>query len=344
MTEQNNALDALYGKQKPAVGIEAIAEEFIETLNTVHSKAETWDNALDTQIHKWYADAPNVFPKKPYYSPSSANSCPRELYMKAIGAKKDAFPKPPYQGRWQSIGTKIGDIIQRDLLYAERNMRSRFRFEKDAEGRPMFEEFAKTNKAVTHDGHTFYLFGLPDGIMEYVQDDGSILRVGLEVKSKQTTSARTSLYSMREPDAKHVKQTIAYSEMYSLDHFIILYVNASKKGWVISEEDAIKTPDIRAFGLTFTDDDRAELFDSLTVVSEAVRTKTPPPMDLANFTFNNFKTACALSLTDEEYTDIKTQVKAVSLSGLSDKVKRDYREALDFITVTRTKTRQGGGQ
>lgn len=339
MTE---ALNALYGKQSEVNGIdiEAIAEEFIATLNAVHSKAETWDNALDTQIHRWYADAPNVFPKKPYYSPSSANSCPRELYMKAIGAKKDAFPKPPHQGRWQSVGTKIGDIIQRDLLYAERNLKTRFRFEKDAQGRPMFEDFAKTNKPVTHEGHSFYLFGLPDGIMEYTQDDGTVLRIGLEVKSKQTTSARTSLYSMREPDAKHVKQTIAYSEMYGVDHFIILYVNASKKGWVISEEDAIKTPDIRAFGLTFTDADRAELFDYLTSVSEAVRTKTPPPIDLSNFTFNNFKTACALSLSDEEYTGIKTQVKAVMQSGLSDKTKRDYRDALDFIT----QTRNGGGQ
>lgn len=327
-----------------------IEADLIALLDDHYSLPETYDNALDAQIHAWYADPPNVYPKKPYFSPSSLGSCPRELYMKAKGAKKDVFRKQPHQGRWQAIGTKIGDIIQRDLLFIERNYERltgntpRFKFERDAQGRPMFEDFAKTNKLVEHNGETFYLYGAPDGIMTYTTDAGEQIRVGLEIKSKQGTPAKTSHYSMREADAKHVKQTIAYAHMFDCDYYVVLYVNAAKQSWNMSDEQYAKTPDIRAFCLQITDNMKSELFDKAAYVTHSVRESTPPPMDLDNWTFNNFKTACALSLTDDEYSAIKTQVSAVVKSSLPDRVKRDYSAAFEFITVTRTKTRNGGGQ
>ena len=53
-----------------------IAQDLLDTLNEWHSLPEVYDNALDAQIHRWYAGVKAVFPKKPYFSPSSANSCP----------------------------------------------------------------------------------------------------------------------------------------------------------------------------------------------------------------------------------------------------------------------------
>src|SRR5690606_36333354 len=150
------------------------------------------------------ANPPKVFPKRRYFSPSALGSCPRELYIKAIHGHKVAVKlrQPPHQGRWNKLGTLGRDLIQRELLAIERNYEKltgntpRFRFLRNPDGTPMFEEFAKTNKLVEMDGAKFYLYGAPDGIMEYITDDGEKIRVGLEVKSKQTTPAQTDRKSV----------------------------------------------------------------------------------------------------------------------------------------------------
>ena len=316
--------------------INEIARHFTQELDRWYSQPECWDNELDTMIHRWYSNPPNVWPKRPYFSPSNSKACPRELYLKAKRAKKDSFPKPPYQGRWTEIGTAIGDLMQRTVLAMERNLPGcPFRFEKNEDGTPMFEDFAKKNHEVIHNGQKFYLYGTTDGIMQYVNEDGEIIRVGLEIKSKQTTPARTSLYSMQEAEEKHRKQCVAYSVMYNVDYFIILYVNAAKKGWNIDDSEYEATPDIRAFGFEITDADRAELLDNFAEITRCVNSDTPPALDLSRWAFNGFKTACALSLSDEEFATLKAQVKRAQRSGLPQRVKDQYVDAFMFIQDVR---------
>jgi hypothetical protein len=325
------------------LNIENIAKEFTQELDRWYSRPEQYDNELDRQIHAWYANPPQVWPKRPYFSPSSSKACPRELYLKSKGAKKDAFPKQPHKGRWQEIGTAIGDVIQRTVLAMERNLPGcPFRFERTPDDRPMFEDFAKKNQEVVHNGKRFYLYGTTDGIMRYInRETGEIIRIGLEVKSKQTTPARTSLYSMKEAEEKHRKQCVAYSIMYDVDYFIILYVNGAKKSWDISDEDYAATPDIRAFGFEITDDDRNELLDFFADIINCIDRGTPPAMDLTRFTFNNFKTACALSLSDDEYAILKAQVKRAMRSGLSQRTINEYVDAFEFIRDTREAAKNG---
>lgn len=318
------------------IDINEIAQEFTQELDRWYSLPEQYDNDLDRQIHEWYANPPTVWPKRPYFSPSNSKACPRELYVKAKRAKKDSFPSQPHQGRWREIGTSIGDLMQRTVLAMERNLPGcPFRFERTADNRPMFEDFAKKNKHVEHNGQSFYLYGTTDGIMQYVNADGEILRVGLEIKSKQTTPARTSLHSMREAEEGHRKQCVAYSIMYDVDYFIILYVNAAKKSWVISDEEYEATPDIRAFGFEITDADRAELLDNFAEITRCINAETPPAMDLSRWTFNNFKTACAASLTDDEFAILKAQVRRMMKSSLPDWRKQQYYEAFEFIKDAR---------
>lgn len=297
---------------------------------------ETFDNELDTQIHRWYANAPTVWPKRPYFSPSASQACPRELYLKAKRAPKDSFPIRPHQGRWREIGTAIGDVIQRTVLAMERNLPGcPFRFERNADGTPMFEEFAKRNVKIEHNGQTFYLYGTCDGIMEYKTSDGEILRIGLEIKSKQGTYSKTSRHSMKAAEEKHRKQCVAYSIMYDVDYYIILYVNASKKGWNMSEEEYEASPDIRAFGFEITDAERAKLLDFFAEVTKCINDDTPPALDLFRWTFNNHKTACAKSLTDEEYALLKAQVKRALRSGISQHTKQQLYDAFEFIRDVR---------
>lgn len=315
-----------------------IADDLVRHLDEWYSLPETWDSELDRQICEWYVNAPNVFPKRPYFSPSAATSCKRELYYKAIRAEKDQQRKQPHMGRWQDIGTRVGDMIQRTVLAMERSLGakgdfpSRFRFERTRKGEPMFEEFSKRNKKVTHGGWSFYLFGATDGIMEYAHPEtGEIVRVGLEIKTKQTSAAKTSLYSMREPEEKHVKQCVSYAEMFDVDYFIVLYVNTSHKTWEYTAEDYEKTPDIRAFGIEITQAMKDEVFDYFVEVLVAVNDMCPPELDPEKWTFHNFKTIVALEMTEDEVEEVRRKKNRIMRSGKPQFVKNAYIRCLDEI-------------
>src|SRR5699024_9224888 len=135
-----------------------IEGDLIALLDDYHAQQEVWDDDLDAQIHKWYSDVPKLFPKRPYFSPSAVNSCPRELYVKAKGGKRDKDKRQPHQGRWQRIGTQVGDIIQRDILFIEKHYENmtgnspRFRFLRTKDGQPTFEEFVRVNRKVSIEG------------------------------------------------------------------------------------------------------------------------------------------------------------------------------------------------
>jgi hypothetical protein len=344
-----------------------IAADFEAYLDSWHGAPEVFDDALDAQIHRWYADIltnrqRKVWPPKdvPYFSPSSANSDPRELYEKLRGAKRDIRVVPPHQGRWTRIGTAIGDVIQRDILFAEKHFEkatgspARFRFERSPLGEPMFEDFAKTSRIIEHKppgantAKYFALYGTCDGIMRYVSEDGEVLRVGLEVKSKQTTAAQTSEYSTRKgPKEDHVKQTVCYSLMYGtpdapIDYYVILYVNASKKAWEMSPDEYAKNRDIKAFGIAITDEMKAEVLDGFADVVDATENGTPPPLDLDRWTFNGYKSACSLSLTDEEMAGLERKVAVVMASGLPEWQKRGAVDALEMIRRIRAEHSSGG--
>lgn len=318
-----------------------IEGDLIALLDDWASLGGVFDDALDSQIHQWYVNPPKVWPQKPYFSPSSLGSCPRELYVKAKGAKRDAFRQRPHQRRQADMGTLTGDYIQRELLFIEKHYEKKtgnvpkFRFLRDAQGRPRFEEFAKSSVKVTHEGETFYLYGSPDGIMEYTTDSGEKIRVGLEVKSKASTAARTSLYSMKEPEESHTVQAKCYARMYGCNYYVILYLNLAKKGWFMSEEDYTKTPDIRAFCLHVNEADKLALLDKPAQITKAVRDGVAPPLDLDHWTFNSFKSACALDLSAEEYAVLVEINNRVQHSNMKPFQKRDYAMAVEFITETR---------
>lgn len=332
---------------------EQIASDFTGFLDAWHSAPETYDNDLDAQIHRWYTDIISdkkraVWPPRdiPYFSPSSANADKRGLYEKLRGAKKDAGGQPPYQGRWTRIGTAIGDVIQRDILFAEKHYAKhtgtapRFKFERNDRAEPMFEDFAKSAARFTFNGADFAIYGTCDGIMTYVTEDGEPIRVGLEIKSKQTTAAQTSDYSQRNgPKDDHVKQCVCYSLMYGnevpIDYYVILYVNASKKSWQMTDDEYAKNPDIKAHVIEITDDMRSEVLGQFADIVHAAKDGRPPALDLGNFTFNNFKRACAVGLSDEEITQLEREVIAIQRSGLPDFKKRQYAEALEQIKTLR---------
>lgn len=326
-----------------------LATEFVNMLDRWHSHKEIVDEELEARILRMKLEIITTNKKRlewgpkgtRYFSPSSANSDARELYMKLIGAPRDEQDIPPYQGRWRKIGTAFGDMIQTDLLYIEKHWEPEFGEKPpfvpeyvNVNGRlyPAWEKFAQKIMWVEHRGHKIPILGQPDGILRHTKTG---TRVGIEIKTKQTTAAQTSYYSLKEPKADHFEQCVNYSIMYGVDDYIIVYGNMSKKNWLMTDEEYRKNPDLRAFHVQITEKDRKRLLDFYADVLDAVKAGEPPKLDLEKWAFNNFKTACALSLTDEEFEEIRGQVSAVMKSRLPDWKKEQYYEAFRFIKEVR---------
>jgi hypothetical protein len=125
--------------------------------------------------------------------------------------------------------------------------------------------------------------------------------------------------------------------MYDLDAYLIVYVNCSVKAWFMTDEEFAKAPDIRVFGIDITDEMKTEILDKFASVTKAVDEKVPQPIDLDKFRFNNFKRSTALSLTDEEFDELKASVKRVLKSGLPDWKKQAQYESFEYIREVREK-------
>lgn len=341
---------------------EVLSEDFVDMLNVWHSLNEPHDKELAGFYHKTNylvsQNPPEDAKKQPgvhYFTPSSADGCKRELFHRARGDRKDTVPKQPHQGRWQRLGTATGDIIQKDLLAIHKHYKNMTGMEpafkpmytelRTPEGSlkvPFWEDFVK--KATFIDGVP--LNGQPDGLLKY--KDGTT--IGLEIKSKQTTYSTTGHFSMRGPDPKHVKQVVCYSMMYGVDEFILVYGNLAKKSWIMDEVDVEKYPDLRCFYVRVTEKDKQEVLNHFKEVLHAVKEDKPPKLDVTRWTFNNFKTVIAETLTDEEIKemeqellDIKTQLgnftrktKTPEMREMERTISK-YDEALSFIYEHRMK-------
>jgi hypothetical protein len=302
---------------------------------------------LDIELHEAYAKElrkykPTDFKSAPYFSPSSSGSSDRELYVKALKMPRDEDEVKPWQRRYTARGTAVGDWLQRELLLAERHYEKftgekvPFTIARTDEGTPFFEDFVKTQRFFEHNGQRFSLFGTCDGVLEYVDEaTGEVKRIGLEIKSKQTSYSETGFQRMKGPKDEHVKQVTCYGLMYDVDAYLIVYVNCSVKAWFMTDEEHEKSPDFRVFGVEITDEMKTGILDKFANVTKCVAEGVKPSLDLESFRFNNFKRSCAESLDADELAEIQSQVERMQRSSLPDWKKRGYVEALEFIENVR---------
>ena len=320
-----------------------IAKDFEDFLTEFHKHDQPYDDLMDAELYEQYArvlreqskwgyfnwnESPDGTPR-PVFSPSAAGKGDRELYEKARRSKKDKRNPTPNQRDWTGLGSQVGGYIQREIMLAERHFERltgkplRFRFERTDRGEPAFEHFKKVMHECEFNGEKFALSGLPDGILEYTNDDGQIIRVGLEVKSFQ--KGWSAFKALNHPKHNHELQTICYSEMYGLDYYIILYHLTYGADW---NKDINRN---KAFGKFITQDDRDKVLFKFANIAKAVRTGTPPAVDLSEWRYNEYKTAIAKGISEEEYTLLKAQVKRMLRSNLPDWKKQLYYDAIEEI-------------
>jgi hypothetical protein len=314
MAKGLNAVNTASGKTL----VDTIAEDFEQHLQNWGETGFTYDADLNYWLMERYLTVKDNnpfedFPENvPVFRSSGTGKCLREQTLFAIDALEGSHRSDPrkmesHQSRWVQIGTKIGDMLQEQVLMMEKHYKRltgqdcNFRFERTEEGNPNFEEFSTTFKEFKSGNMRFITGGSLDGVM--VWTDPSTLkeyRVGLEIKSKQTTPAATSLYSMKQPNEKHVWQVRNYAMLKDLDMYLIVYVNAAHKSWSMTSEDYAKNPDLRVFGVTITEEDKKEVLNRFFTAVEHAHAGSLPPLELSGFTFSDYKTALALSLTYKE--------------------------------------------
>jgi hypothetical protein len=221
------------------------------------------------------------------FSPSSASKCERELFYKATKQRKDAITSHPYQKRWTRNSSAVHRAVQKDLLYAEKVLaRPRFKVARTEDGRPSWEKNIAHVKQLEYNGVRFQLYGMMDGILEYMED---LSRIGFEFKTKSTTIAAVGDFKMREASPDHETQCSAYSVLFGVDEFLIVYESVAKDNW---NKGAEARADMRSFYINVKDDDRDRLLDKFAYVADAVYSGEVPDPDFSKCLFCPFKTRC----------------------------------------------------
>lgn len=320
------AIEKASGKDLSYTLEQHMADVFTEQFDKFCATGKDTDDSLTKWLYQKYIPVLDQDPLEDiqkevmFFRSSSTGSCLREQTMKAIdfmeGTKRfdPKKNKQPHQTRWTALGTAGGDIMQFFVLLMEKHYERlvgepcAFRFERDEKDNPLFEQFTTTYKRFQSGSIEWATGGSVDGIMIFTDpNDGKEYRVGLEVKSKQTSAARTSHYSMKAPDPKHVWQVRNYAELHDLDYYLVVYLNFSHKSWSYSEEDYAKTPDFRVFGLNISPVDKKLAMNRFWEAMENAHAGTYPPLDLGAWTFNDYKRVCAKSLSFKELEKLEEQ-------------------------------------
>ena len=270
---------------------EELVKAFTKHLEDVNSKdyfdiVEVEELVLKEQAHaievmKTEKTYPTDIPR---FSPSSSDKCERELYFKAIKAKKDEETGYPFQRRWTRNSTAVHGAIQKQLLEAEIVLEEPdfivFRLDN---GLPAWEKNIEGWKIIEHNGVTFVVFGMCDGILTY--KDGT--KVGFEYKTKSNSVAQ--IKQIKEPAPSHRMQTVAYSILFEVDEWLITYESVAKDKW---STHANARPDFKVFYYKVTERDKKMLLDKWARVAENIETGEIPKPNTSKCMFCPFRTIC----------------------------------------------------
>lgn len=277
-----------------------LSGKLYNAFNDLHSKEYYPNVAIETELlRQKELEVKNITkPHLPqgaeglvYFSPSGASKCSRELYYKAIKTKKDDIVAYPYQKRWTRNGNAIHDAVQRDLLYMERELEDApFKVARTETGLPKWEENIKTFKVIEHNGETFGLYGMSDGILI---DTETGKEVGFEFKTKSTTIGAVGNYKMKDAQEGHKLQCTAYKILFGVDEHLIMYESLAKDKWTANADAKL---DFRVFYHEVSDKDVKALLDKYSEITKAVKEGKAPEPEKDKCIFCPYKTTCSEQL------------------------------------------------
>ncbi|MZP28665.1 hypothetical protein GTO91_02890 [Heliobacterium undosum] len=267
----------------------------LQHFDAIHSIEEVNDNDIEKLLLTDELDGLNSDTRKlgfqrglVTFSPSSAYKCERELYYKNKRVEAAFVDRFPYQRRWTRNGSAVHRAVQRDLLYAETQLDSpQFTVVRTkTTNRPAWEKNIRQVRQFEHNGQRFQLYGMMDGVLLY-QPDGS--KIGFEFKTKSSTIGAIGSYRLKDAQEDHKEQCIAYSLLFGLNEFLIVYESLAKDSWTKGAE---AKPDMRAFYLKVTDEDRNRLLDKFAVVAQKCYANEIPAAMIEKCFFCLYKPHC----------------------------------------------------
>jgi CRISPR/Cas system-associated exonuclease Cas4 (RecB family) len=225
------------------------------------------------------------YPREFYrFSPSSSDKCEREMFYKNAKAPMDEQTMYPFQRRWTRNSTAVHEATQRQILESEVLLKDpAFKVQRLDSGLPAWEKNLEDWKLVTHNGVQFVVTGMMDGILEY--KDGS--SIGFEFKTKSNSVA--DIKRLKEPAPSHRQQCVAYSVLFGINEFVIVYESVAKDKWSTGPE---ARDDMKAFYVKVTQADRNRLLDKWARVVENLQDGEVSAPDYSKCTFCPFKTHC----------------------------------------------------
>lgn len=208
------------------------------------------------------------YPNLPRFSPSAMNKCDTALFRVANKIKLPPQKLYPYNRRWTRAGSAVHEYSQRDMLYMEKVLQNpRFTVKRNEIGLPFWEKNVATYREFNHNGQTFLISGMLDGMLV---DNITGQDVLFEKKTKSTTKQQTGTYLMKGPQEGHIKQGTAYACLFMDNPYadedlteIFEYENLSRDNW---NKGADAVPDLRTFQHKITLEDRMELLDRLAYI------------------------------------------------------------------------------
>lgn len=285
---RNTVLEEMEGERA-----EELEEAILDQFDQIHSIDFFPDPDIERLLLRQQEKEIEELRKRPQlekgivcFKPSGASKCERELFYTALKVKPDEMVMFPYQRRWTRNSSAVHAARQRELLYCEKLIENpAFKVARTSEGLPCWESNIHTVKKIEHKGIPFYISGMMDGILEY--RDGS--KIGFEFKTKSTTIAQVGAYKMRDAQESHKMQTVAYSLLFGINEFLIVYESVAKDGW---DKGADARPDMRAFYVKVTESDRQQLLDKWAWVASQCYAGEVPDGDYSKCIFCPYKSRC----------------------------------------------------
>lgn len=291
LSKPTDLTEKVRDKKKNEARGEVLVKAFTKHIEDVNK--ESYFNILEVEelVAKEQLHAIEVmktkktYPKHlPRFSPSSSDKCERELYFKANKMDRDDQTTYPFQNRWTRNSTAVHGAMQKQLLEAEIVLDTpEFKVMRLENGLPAWEKSIEGWKVIEHNGVSFVLFGMCDGILEY--KDGT--KVGFEYKTKSNSVAQ--IKQLKEPSPSHRMQCVAYSILFGVDEWLITYESVAKDKWGTHEN---ARPDFKVFYHKVADWEKKQLLDKWSRVAENVETGEIPEPNYGKCMFCPFKGIC----------------------------------------------------
>lgn len=351
MTNNTDALNALYGNSPQPTDGEQLAIDFMTQMDAYYSlpSSSFYDNKIE---RKFYEQKLRHLVFKPYpndglvtFGASGTSKCDREIVFKNAKVRTEKTPDLPHRSRQRRVGTAVIDYVQLDICHVPKRLGkgALFTFATLPNGDWAFEDAMQVRQVIEHNGVKFAITVKPDGILNYANDPQRRFIFEYKTKASGVVEMNGKLdYSGAQDD--HIRQVTAESIVFGIDEAFIVYESMHKPSWFSDEDkknvpktrktwrDGEPLPDMRAMYVRITDEMKTALLDDLARQAELVYSGEIPKMTVdytSKCGFCPFKTHCKATLTEEELAELQAIEGSMRRSSMAGK--REHTDLRNYL-------------